>query len=151
MFPGAPSRLPSSFPLRRALAFAHPGEPLGAWVRIGRWPLHLRAGGCALIASTDLGFLLRRAARVLVRHGSMPSVLDADRLVAWRTLQVVVSAPYLPALRELRALYPGLRVRRGRIALPVGLDGGEAGLAACARTGVPVAATWIDYERPGSG
>jgi hypothetical protein len=58
MLPGAPSRLPSSFPLRRALAYAHPGEPLGAWVRMGRWPLHLRAGGCALLASADLGFLL---------------------------------------------------------------------------------------------
>jgi hypothetical protein len=151
MLPGAPSRLPVSFPLRRALAYAHPGEPLGAWVRMGRWPLHLRAGGCALLASADLGFLLRRAAQVLVRSGARPVVLPAERLIAWRTLQIVVGAPYLPRLHELRALYPGLRVGHGRIALPLGLGGGEAALAVCAQAGMPVSATWIEYEAAGSG
>ena len=151
MLPGAPSRLPSSFPLRRALAFAHPGELLGAWVRMGRWPLHLRAGGSALVASTDLGFLLRRAPRILVRGGERPALLPADRLIAWRTLQIVVGAPYLPELAELRTLYPRLRVSGGRIALPLGLDGGEAALAACAQAGLPVAASWVEYGSVGSG
>jgi hypothetical protein len=151
MFPGAPSRLPVSFPLRRALAYAHPGEPLGAWVRMGRWPLHLRAGGCALLASADLGFLLRRTAQVLVRSGARPVVLPAEQLIAWRTLQIVVGAPYLPRLHQLRALYPGLRVGQGRIALPLGLGGGEAALAVCAQAGMPVSATWIEYEAAGSG
>jgi hypothetical protein len=151
MLPGAPSRLPSSFPLRRALAHAHPGEPLGAWVRMGRWPLHLRAGGCALLASADLGFLLRRAARVLVRSGDRPAVVPAERLIAWRTLRIVVGTPYLPELRELRALYPGLRVGHGGIALPLGLGGGETALAVCARAGMPVSASWIEYEAAGSG
>jgi hypothetical protein len=151
MLPGAPSRLPSSFPLRRALAHAHPGEPLGAWVRMGRWPLHLRAGGCALLASADLGFLLRRTGQVLVRSGQRPAVLPAERLIAWRTLQIVVGTPYLPELRELRTLYPGLRVGNGRIALPLGLGGGEAALAVCAQTGVSVSATWVEYEAAGSG
>ena len=146
MLPGAPSRLPSSFPLHRALAFAHPGEPLGAWVRVGRWPLHLRAGGCALIASADLGFLLRRFSLVLVRDGGRPAVLEADRLIAWRTLQIVLGTPYLPEPRKLRELYPGLRVAEGRITLPLGLDGGEAVLAACARARMPVAASWIEYR-----
>jgi hypothetical protein len=145
MLPGAPSRLPPSFPLRRALAFAHPGEPLGAWVRMGRWPLHLRAGGCALVASADLGFLLRRSSLVLVRDGARPAVLEADRLIAWRTLQIVVGAPYLPELGELRTLYPGLRVTDGRITLPLGLGGGETALAVCARARMPVAASWIEY------
>ena len=151
MLPGAPSRVPSSFPLRRALAYAHPGEPLGAWVRMGRWPLHLRAGGCALLASADLGFLLRRTAQVLVRSGERPAVLAAERLIAWRTLQIVVGTPYLPELRELQALYPGLRVGHGRIALPLGLGGGEAALALCAQAGVPISASWIEYEAAGSG
>lgn len=151
MLPGAPSRLPSSYPLRRALARAHPGEPLGAWVRMGRWPLHLRAGGRALLASADLGYLLRRCGRVLVRDGKRPAVLDAERLIAWRTLQIVVGAPYLPQVRELRAIYPGLRVANGRIALPLGLDGAEPALAACAAARVPVAATWIEYRNVGSG
>jgi hypothetical protein len=151
MLPGAPSRLPASFPLRRALAFAHPGEPLGAWVRMGRWPVHLRAGGCALLASADLGFLLRRAARVVVRDGDRAVALEADRLIAWRTLQIVVGTPYLPELRELRALYPGLRVEEGRLALPLGLDGAEPVLAVCAGARVPVAATWIEYRSTQSG
>jgi hypothetical protein len=148
MLPGAPSRLPNSFPLRRALALARPGEPLGAWLRLGRWPLHLRAGGCALLASADLGWLLRRCSRVLVRDGGGAAVLEAERLIAWRTLQIVVGAPYLPAVHELRALYPGLRVRDGCIALPLGPDGAEPALAACAAARVPVAATWIDYRSP---
>lgn len=151
MLPGAPSRLAPSFPLRRALALAHPGEPLGAWVRLGRWPLHLRAGGCALLASADLAYLLRRCARVLVRHASRPRIFDVERLIAWRTLQIVVSAPYLPNVRELQALYPGIRVAGGRIALPLGLDGAEPALAACAAARLPVTATWIEYRDGGSG
>jgi hypothetical protein len=151
MLPGAPSRLLTSFPLRRALALAHPGELLGAWVRLGRWPLHLRAGGRALHASADLGRLLRRCSRVLVRSGGGVVVVDAERLIAWRTLQIVVGAPYLPTVDGLRLLYPGLRVEHGRIALPLGLDGAEPALAACAAARIPVAATWIDYRGPASG
>jgi hypothetical protein len=151
MLPGAPSRLYPSYPLRRALGLAHPGDLLGAWVGRVRWPLHLRAGGRALLIASDLGFLLRRCGHVLVRHRDAALVLDADRLIAWRTLQIVVGAPYLPQVQALCAIYPGLRVARGRIALPIGLDGAEPALAACAAARVPVAATWIDYGGPGSG
>jgi hypothetical protein len=151
MLPGAPTRLPPSFPLRRALGPAHPGEPLGAWVRMGRWPLHLRAGGRALLVSADLGYLLRRCARVLVRSGPRPAVLASDRLIAWRTLQIVVGTPYLPKVKELQAIYPGLRVAGGRLALPLGLDGAEPALAACAAARLPVTATWIEYGESGSG
>jgi hypothetical protein len=104
-----------------------------------------------LVASADLGFLLRCAARVVVRDGARAVALEADRLIAWRTLQIVVGTPYLPALTELRALYPGLRVAGGRLALPLGLDGAEPALAACAAARVPVAATWIDYRDIQSG
>jgi hypothetical protein len=151
MIPGAPSRLPSSFPLRRALGLVHPGDLLGAWVRVGRWPLALRAGGRALLAGHDLGYLLRRCGRVIVRHGHRIVIMDADRLIAWRTLQIVVGAPFLPQVRELRAIYPDLRIVGGRIALPLGLDGAEPALAACAAARVPVTATWIEYPGAGSG
>lgn len=151
MLPGAPSRLPFSFPLRRALGLAHPGDPLGAWVRMGRWPLHLRAGGRALLASDDLGYLLRRCPRVLLRDARSAVVLEAERLIAWRTLQIVVGAPYLPQVPMLRAMYPALRVTEGRIDLPIGLGGAEPALAACAAARVPVAATWIEYGAAGSG
>jgi hypothetical protein len=151
MLPGAPSRLHSSFPLRRVLGLAHPGELLGAWVRVARWPLALRAGGCALLAGNDLGYLLRRCGRVIVRHGHRAIVMDADRLIAWRTLQIVVGAPFLPQVQELRAIYPDLRVMGGRIALPLRLDGAEPALAACAAARLPVRATWIEYPGAGSG
>lgn len=118
---------------------------------MGRWPLHLRAGGRALLASADLGYLLRRCARVLVRDGEAAIALEADQLIAWRTLQIVIGAPYLPEVQALRAMYPGLRVTQGRIALPIGLDGAEPALAACAAARVPVAATWIAYDGGRSG
>ena len=151
MFPGAPSRLPSSYPLRRALGFAHPGELLGAWVRMGRWPLHLRAGGRALLAAADLGYLLRRCARVLLRVESRSTVLAAETLITWRTLQIVVGAPYLPQTHVLRALFPRLTVSEGRLSLPLGLAAPESALAACAAARVPVTATWIEYRAAGSG
>jgi hypothetical protein len=88
---------------------------------------------------------------VLVRDGEAAIVLEADQLIAWRTLQIVVGAPYLPEMQALRALYPGLRVAAGRIALPIGLDGAEPALAVCAATRLPVTATWIEYEAGRSG
>jgi hypothetical protein len=88
---------------------------------------------------------------VLVRHRHAALALDADRLIAWRTLQIVVGAPYLPQVQALRGMYPGLRVAAGRIALPIGLDGAEPALAACAAARMPVAATWIEYGDAGSG
>jgi hypothetical protein len=114
-------------------------------VRQGRWPLHLRAGGRALLAGTDLGWLLRRCTRILVRTGRSPAVLESERLITWRTLQIVLGTPYLPSVHELQLLYPGLRVHDGRIALPLGADGAEPALAACAAARVPVAASWIEY------
>jgi len=146
MLPGAVSRLPSALPLRRALAHAHPGDPLGAWVRVSRWPLHLRAGGRALLAGHDLGYLIRRCARVLVSRGGRAAALTAEQLIAWRTLQIAIASPYVPAVEQLRALHPRLRVTPGRIALPLGLDGAEEALAFCAAARIPVSATWIEYQ-----
>ena len=146
MLPGAPSRLPSSYPLRRALGFAHPGELLGAWVRVARWPLHLRAGGCALLCTNDLGSLLRRCNRVLLRVEQEPTVLPADTLISWRTLQIVVGAPYLPQVHRLRALFPDLVAEPGGLAVPLGLDTPEPVLGWCNALQVPVVATRIEYR-----
>src|SRR5215211_822967 len=148
MLPGAPARLHPSYPLRRALELAHPGERLGAWVRGARKPLPLRAGGRHLICASDLGYLLRRCLRVLVRQRAEVLACEADELIAWRTLQIVVGAPYLPRLTGLRDLCPELRLGPGRIAVPLGLGPAEPILVACAAARVPVAATWIDYRRP---
>jgi hypothetical protein len=77
--------------------------------------------------------------------------LAAEQVIGWRTLQIAVGAPYLPGLRELRELYPGLRVAKGRIALPLGLGDGASALAFCARAGLAVAGSWIEYEAGSSG
>jgi hypothetical protein len=146
MHPGAPSRLPSSYPLRLALGLAHPGDPLGAWVRDARWPLHLRAGGRVLLAATDLGYLLRRCAGVLLRVERRAAVLPAERVIAWRTLQVVIGAPYLPQMHSLATVLPEAVLERNRLSMPIGLAPPEPALAACVAAHVPVRASWIEYR-----
>lgn len=150
MLPGPPTQLLPTMPLRALIGLAPPGEVLGAWVRGCHRALRLHAAAFGhmrrLLAAHDLGFLLRRCGRIAIRDGSDVAVLPADRLIAWRTLQIVIGAPYLPDLQQLGALYPGLRVSGRRIAVTIGPDSGQAALAACAAGRVPVLATWIDYS-----
>ena len=150
MLPGPPTPLLPAVSLRALLDLAPPGEVLGAWVRGCRRVLRLQTGGCGhvshILATHDLGFLLRRCARIAIRAGPNIVVITAERLIAWRTLQIVVSAPYLPDLQQLRTLYPGLRVNGCRIAVTIGHDSGQAALALCAARRVPVSATWVDYS-----
>jgi hypothetical protein len=146
MLPGAPCQLLPRVSLLAVLGHARPGELLGVWLRGCPRPLRLRAARCALLASADLGLLLRRCGRVAVRDAGRIAVLDAQRLIGWRTLQIVTGAPFLPGLEELRALFPDLRVTGGRIAVPLGLGSAEEALAVCAAERLPVLATWIDYR-----
>ena len=151
MLPGPPARLLPAVSLRALMGLARPGEVLGAWVRGCHRVLRLHTAAFGhvrrrLLASHDLGFLLRRCSRIAIRDGSDIAVLPADRLIAWRTLQIVIGAPYLPDLQQLRALYPGLRASRRRITVALGQDSGQAALSACALGHVPVLATWIDYS-----
>jgi hypothetical protein len=87
---------------------------------------------------------------VLVRAEGTPQVLGADTLIEWRTLQIVVGAPYLPQAQALLALFPRLIVANGRLSLPLGLDAPEPALAACAAARLSVAASWIEYRAAGS-
>jgi hypothetical protein len=146
MLPGAPSQLLPTVLLPTVLALARPGELLGAWLRGCRRPLRLRAPGRSLLAGANLGSLLCHCPRVAIRDGGGVQVLAAECLIAWRTLQIVTGAPYLPSLDQLQALYPGLKIRGTRIAVPLGLGTPEEALAACAAGRVPVAASWIDYR-----
>jgi hypothetical protein len=146
MLPGAPYQLLPRVSLLAVLGHARPGELLGAWLRGCSRPLRLRAARRALLASADLGLLLRRCGRVAVRDGGRVTVLDAQRLIGWRTLQIVTGAPFLPGLEELRVLFPNLQVTGGRIAVPLGLGSAEEALALCAAESLPVLATWIDYR-----
>jgi hypothetical protein len=99
-----------------------------------------------LLAAHDLGFLLRHCSRIALRDGADVVVLSAERLIAWRTLQIVAGTPYLPDLQQLRALYPRLRVSGRCISITIGSDSGQAALGACAAGRVPVVSTWIDYS-----
>jgi hypothetical protein len=146
MLPGAPCQLLPRVSLLAVLGHARPGELLGVWLRGCPRPLRLRAARCALLASADLGLLLRRCGRVAVRDGGRIAALDAQRLIGWRTLQIVIGAPFLPGLEDLRELFPELRVTSGRIAVPLGLGSAEEALALCAAERLPVLASWIDYR-----
>jgi len=146
MLPGAPCQLLPRVSLLAVLGHARPGELLGVWLRGCPRPLRLRAARCALLASADLGLLLRRCGWVAVRDGRRIAVLDAQRLIGWRTLQIVIGAPFLPGLEDLRVLFPALRVTSGRIAVPLGLGSAEEALALCAAERLPVLASWIDYR-----
>ncbi len=146
MLPGAPCQLLPRVSLLAVLGHARPGELLGVWLRGCPRPLRLRAARCALLASADLGLLLRRCGRVAVRDGGRIVALDAQRLIGWRTLQIVIGAPFLPGLEDLRVLFPNLRVTSGRIAVPLGLGSAEEALALCAAERLPVLASWIDYR-----
>jgi hypothetical protein len=90
--------------------------------------------------------LLRRCGRVAVRDGGSIAVMDTQRLIGWRTLQIVIGAPFLPGLDQLRLLFPDLRVSGGRIAVPLARGSAEEALALCAAERLPVLATWIDYR-----
>jgi hypothetical protein len=90
--------------------------------------------------------LLRRCNRIAVRAGGGPTVVEAECLIAWRTLRIVTGSPYLPRLDRLRWLVPELEARGSHIVVPIGLDAPEEALAACVAAGVPVLASWIEYR-----
>ena len=72
--------------------------------------------------------------------------VDAEELIAWRTLRIVTGVPYLPEIARLRSLVPALEVSGARLAVRLGLAGPEEALAACVAARVPVVASWIEYR-----
>jgi hypothetical protein len=150
MFPGSPARLRSATPLRSVLRLSRPGQALGVWLRGCTSPValhcHCRTGPRQLLASDDLGYLLRRCARVAVRDGERVVPVPASMLLEWRVLEVVLAAPYLPGPDQLRELFPAARIRESGFALPLGLRSAEEALSVCAAERLPVAATRIEYR-----
>lgn len=147
MLPGAPTHLLPAVSLPTVLVLARPGELFGVWLRGCRRCCRLRSDRRSLLLGADLGLLLlRRCSRVAVRHGPGIAVLPAERLLAWRTLQIVIGTSHLPSLDRLRFLYPDMVIRGRRIAVPIGLASPEEALAACAASRVPVLSSWIDYH-----
>lgn len=113
-----------------------------------RKPCLIRTGlrrGCALLAASDLGYLLRRCGRVVVWDGE-PVAMESTRLIRLRVLQIVLGTPYLPAPGQLRALYPSLRASARTLEVPIGLGSAEEALALCTAENLQVVGSRIAYH-----
>jgi hypothetical protein len=148
MFPGSPSPLRPNTLLRRLLSLARPDELLGLWVMDCRSPCLINLGRpqrVALLAASDLGYLLRRCGRVVVWDGE-PVAMESTRLIRFRVLQIVLGTPYLPPPRQLRALYPALRAGSRGFEVPIGLGSAEEALGLCAAENLKVIGSRIAYH-----
>lgn len=152
MFQGPLRPLSSHLTLRSLLAHARPHETLGAWV-FGcshRQRIHeTRSARASLLVSPDLGFLLTRCCRIVVREGERPVALEADTVIQWRALQVATATPYLPGFARLQALFPGLHVTTSGFLIPVGKESPEEALALCVEEGMRVSGSRIVYVGKG--
>ena len=150
MFPGSPARILSSWPLQSLIGLAPPRTVLGVWLRGCTRPQTVRCRGPdgprSLLASDDLGYLLRRCSQVAFRDGDTVTAAPAGVLVRYRVLEIVLAAPYLPPGHQLYDLFPAAWVRHGVVALPIGLGSPEEALALCAAERLPVAGTRIAYR-----
>jgi hypothetical protein len=143
---GSPAPLLTTDVLTAILPLVHPGELAGAWLRGCSRLLRLRSAGRFLLVCSDLGVLLRRCNLIAIRHEKRVVVVDAERLIAWRTLRIVTGATELPGVEQLRTLIPRLEARGSLIDVPIGLGAPEEALAACVTARVPVVASSITYR-----
>ena len=101
-----------------------------------------------MLASSDLGFLLSRCDNVALRAGERLVVLEAEKVIHWRTLQVATATSYLPGVNRLRAQFPGLRPDAGGLVVPIKTRSPEEVLAECLAIGIQVAGSRIVYSTP---
>lgn len=155
MFRGPPLPLLPDLSLSKLLDHASPDGVLGAWVRgcasrLSIYRVHSTAGR-RLLACPDLGYLLTRCNRVVVREGDRPVALDAETVIQWRALQVATATPYLPGLESLRRLFPGLRLYSNDLVVPLHGRSAEEILACCMAEGVQVTGSRVVYGGPSCG
>jgi hypothetical protein len=148
MFRGAPLPLSPDVRLSHLLSLTSLADPLGAWVSASRRfrIYHLEQPTLGqVLASSDLGFLLGRCARVAVREGRHVTVLSSPALVPWRALQVETATPHLPGVERMRALFPRLYPTGGGFMIPLLTESAEAVLARCVSEGLRVTGSRIVY------
>lgn len=149
MFHGSPLPLSPDVPLSELLALTRPARQLGAWIRgsVSRLHIHSVPQGsrCSVLASADLGFLLRRCMEVAVRERDCTIVLASETVIEWRALQVATATPYLPGLARLQALFPGLHATSNGFLVPVRKESPEEVLALCLEEGMRVTGSRILY------
>jgi hypothetical protein len=150
MFHGPPLPLSSDVTLRELLGYGHLTGQLGAWMRGGVRRLHIHKvsphSRLSVLASADLGFLLKHCRQVAVREGDRTMVLVSETVIEWRALQVATATPYLPGLDHLEALFPGLRRGPDGFLVPMGKQSAEEVLALCMEGGIQVSGSRIVYQ-----
>jgi hypothetical protein len=149
MFAGAPLPLSPDVPLSHLFALTCGAHPLGAWIRACRHRLRIyrltKPAGYQVLASPDLGFLLRRCGRVAVRQGRQVKVLPSEALIHWRALQVATATPYLPPPERMEALFPRLQITRSGFRVPLRTASAEEVLARCVSEGLRVTGSRVVY------
>ncbi len=147
MFPGSPAPLVAGTPLASLTELVAAGSVVGVWVRGCRRVQRWRSRGRRFLVGQDLGVLLRSCEQVVVRDGSLPTVVATSHLIRWRVLEVVLGTPYLPPPHQLRLLFPGVRSAAGTFTIPLGLGSAEEALAVCALERLPVVSSRIAYRQ----
>ena len=152
MFPGPPLPLRPDHPLRQLRSVIGSLRNVGAWSRGSTHGLRLYtrgAGWCSyVLIAADLGFLLRRCNRVVVRQGLDIVLLESELLIQWRALRVVTGTPYLPCPERLQKLFPGCELNDTGFHVPTRNCPPEVVLAECLSQRIPVAETSIIYRAP---
>jgi hypothetical protein len=150
MLAGAPLPLSPRIPLGYLLALTSRADFLGAWVRACRHPVRIyrlaQFPHRQALASSDLGFLLKRCTHVAVRENRRLTVLSSEAVIQWRALQVATATPYLPGLERMRVLFPGLQVTTGGFEVPLHAASAEEVLSRCVSEGVRVTGSRIVYS-----
>jgi hypothetical protein len=101
-----------------------------------------------VLIAPDLGLLLRRCNRVVVRLGADPVLLETEVLIQWRALRVVTGNAYLPCPDQLRELFPDCETADTSFQVLTRNCSPEAVLAECLTRRIPVAETQIIYGPP---
>lgn len=150
MFQGPLLPLSPDVTLRDLLGHGRQPGHIGAWIRGGVYRIHIHKvparSRCSVLASADLGFLLRRCEEVAVRAGDCTIVLASEVVIQWRALQVATATPYLPGLDHLRTLFPGLRSTPNGFLVPVAKQSAEEVLAFCLEEGMQVRGSRVVYQ-----
>lgn len=150
MFQGPLLPLSPHVTLRELLGHGRPPGQIGAWIRgaVSRLHIHMvpAHSGSSVLASADLGFLLRRCLEVAVREGNRTVVLASETVIGWRALQVATATPYLPGLDRLEAIFPGLQSIPNGFLVPVEKQSVEEVLAQCLEEGMQVRGTRMVYQ-----
>ncbi|HEX6435152.1 MAG TPA: hypothetical protein VFZ87_12965, partial [Gemmatimonadales bacterium] len=73
-----------------------------------------------VLMAGDLGLLLSRCDKVVVRKGTQAALLESELLIQWRVLQVVTATPYLPCPHRLIGMFPSAEINQHGFQVPTG-------------------------------